>query len=33
MAIYIGHFEDSNGNVVFPTPHSYTSMNLNGNYN
>ena len=26
MANLIGHFEDSNGNVVLPTPHSYTSI-------
>ena len=26
MANLIGHFEDSNGNVVLPTPHSYTSV-------
>lgn len=26
MATYIGHFEDSQGNVVLPTPHSYTSL-------
>ena len=26
MANYNGHFEDSNGNVILPTPHSYTSV-------
>ena len=26
MANYNGHFEDSHGNVVLPTPHSYTSV-------
>ena len=26
MANYHGHFEDSNGNVILPTPHSYTSI-------
>ena len=25
MANYNGHYEDSNGNVILPTPHSYTS--------
>ena len=26
MANYNGHFEDSSGNVILPTPHSYTSV-------
>ena len=26
MSNYNGHFEDSNGNVLLPTPHSYTSV-------
>ena len=26
MANYNGHFEDSYGNVVLPTPHSFTSV-------
>ena len=26
MATLLGHFEDSYGNIVLPTPHSYTSV-------
>lgn len=26
MATYTGHFEDSSGNILLPTPSSYTSV-------